>query len=153
MPTFGLLVSSFRDRDQIASSGWWRGAFSSTASSFVRAGTAADQAQEGDLYVIAGNVLGKKETLSAWGTSSRDPEAYKPGDTADLKDGQSISVAESGDYRLTSPTEFTETRGMRIFVTTTVPPRFTTENYAKVIGAEGLGQAFLNTMTVRNNFV
>ncbi|MGD9917868.1 MAG: carbohydrate ABC transporter permease [Paenirhodobacter sp.] len=148
VPTFGLLVSSFRDRDQIAASGWWRAPFSSTASGFVRAGTAADQAQEGDIWVISGNVLAKGEALSAWGTSSREPEAYRPGDTAALKDGQSLTVAENGDYRLTSPRQFTETRGMRIFTTTTTPPRFTTDNYARVIGAEGLGQAFLNTMTV-----
>jgi alpha-glucoside transport system permease protein len=37
---------------------------------------------------------------------------------------------------------------MRIFVTTLSPPRFTFENYTRVIGAEGLGQAFLNTFTV-----
>ena len=37
---------------------------------------------------------------------------------------------------------------MRIFVTTVAPPRLTTENYARVITAEGIGRAFLNTMTV-----
>ncbi|MBW0157344.1 carbohydrate ABC transporter permease [Sedimentimonas flavescens] len=148
IPTFGLLVSSFRDRDQIANSGWWRAGMSSEASNFVRAGTAADQVQEGDLWVIAGNVLTEGQSLSAWGTNSRDPAAYAPGDTAELKDGQALSVAEDGSYRLTSPTEFTDQRGMRIFLTTTAPPKFTTENYARVIGAEGLGQAFLNTFTV-----
>lgn len=148
VPTFGLLVSSFRDRDQIAASGWWKAPFAATASAFVRAGTAADQTQENGLYVIAGTVLGKGEALSRWGTNSREPEAYAPGDVAELKDGQSLTVAPDGSYRLTSPTAFTETRGMRIFVTTTTPPRFTTDNYARVTGAEGLGQAFLNTMTV-----
>lgn len=148
IPTFGLLVSSFRDRDQIAASGWWRAPFASSASSFVRAGAAPDQLQEGDLWVISGTVLEKGQALSTWGINSREPEAFHPGDTATLKDGQELTVAENGDYRLTSPTAFTETRGMRIFVTTTTPPRFTTDNYARVIGAEGLGQAFLNTMTV-----
>ncbi|MCE5972003.1 carbohydrate ABC transporter permease [Sinirhodobacter sp. WL0062] len=148
IPTFGLLVSSFRDRDQIANSGWWRASMSSEATSFVRAGTAADQAQEGELWVTAGNVLTEGQNLSAWGTNSRDPAAYAPGDVAELKDGQALSVAEDGTYRLTSPTEFTDQRGMRIFLTTTAPPKFTTGNYARVIGAEGLGQAFINTFTV-----
>ena len=148
IPTFGLLVSSFRDRDQIAASGWWRAPFEAEQTGFVRAGTAPDQVREGADYVIAGNVLEQGQTLKAWGTSSRDPAAHAPGVTVDLEDGQRLSVAEDGSYRLTSLTEFTGTRGMRIFVTTTAPPRFTTENYARVIGAEGLGQAFLNTFTV-----
>ena len=148
VPTVGLLVSSFRDRDQITTSGWWRAAFPSTASSFVRAGTAAYQVPENGIFVIAGNVLEPGQGLQAWGTSSRAPDAYAPGETAPLKGGQSLTVASDGTYRLTSPSAFTETRGMRIFVTTTTPPRFTTENYIRVIGAEGLGQAFLNTMTV-----
>ena len=148
VPTLGLLVSSFRDRDQITTSGWWRAAFPSTASSFVRAGTAADQVPENGMFVIAGKVLEPGQGLQAWGITSRAPEAFAPGETAPLKDGQSLTVQADGTYRLTSPTAFTETRGMRIFVTTTTPARFTTENYARVIGAEGLGQAFLNTMTV-----
>lgn len=148
IPTLGLLVSSFRDRDQIITSGWWRAAFSATASTFVRAGTAADQIREEDLFVISGNVLPPEAELKSWGVTSKAPGAYKPGETADLKDGQRLTVLENGDYRLTSPTAFTEGRGMRIFVTTLAPPRLTTENYARVITAEGIGRAFLNTMTV-----
>lgn len=148
IPTLGLLVSSFRDRDQIITSGWWRAAFSATASTFVRAGTAADQIREGDLFVISGNVLPPEAELKSWGVTSKAPGAYKPGETADLKNGQRLTVLENGDYRLTSPTAFTEGRGMRIFITTLAPPRLTTENYARVITAEGIGRAFLNTMTV-----
>ncbi|MPM00684.1 hypothetical protein SDC9_46913 [bioreactor metagenome] len=148
VPTFGLLVSSFRDRDQIAASGWWKAAFPSSASAFVRAGGADTAVQEGDLWVISGTVLEQGQRLDAWGITSRAPEAHRPGETAALKDGQSLTVAADGSYRLSSPTAFADGRGMRIFVTTTVPPRVTTENYARVIGAEGLGQAFLNTMTV-----
>ncbi|KQB17204.1 carbohydrate ABC transporter permease [Rhodobacter capsulatus] len=148
IPTLGLLVSSFRDRDQIITSGWWRAAFSATATDFVRAGTAADKNREGDVFVISRNVLPPKAELKSWGVSSKAPAAYAPGETAELKDGQRLTVAENGDYRLTSPTAFAEGRGMRIFVTTVAPPRLTTENYARVITAEGIGRAFLNTMTV-----
>lgn len=148
IPTVGLLVSSFRDRDQIAASGWWRTPFTAESTGFVRAGTAADQQPEGDLFVISGTVLAPGQTLLAWGTSARAPGAFAPGETVALKDGQALSVAADGHYRLTAPQAFTETRGMRIFLTTTTPPRLTTENYARVIGAEGLGRAFLNTFTV-----
>lgn len=148
VPTLGLLVSSFRDKDQIAATGWWQSAFPSTQSSFFRAGPAADQKQEGDLWVIAGNAFEPGQVISAWGTTSKAPDALKPGDVADLKDGQQVTVAGDGSYRLTSPTAFEDGRGMRIFFTSTQPPKFTTDNYVKVIGAEGLGRAFLNTMTV-----
>ena len=148
VPTLGLLVSSFRDKDQIAATGWWQAAFPSTQSDFFRAGPAADQKQEGDLWVIAGNAFEPGQVVSAWGTTSKAPDALKPGEVADLKDGQQLTVAADGAYRLTSPTQFEDGRGMRIFFTSTQPPKFTTDNYVKVIGAEGLGRAFLNTMTV-----
>ena len=148
IPTLGLLVSSFRDRDQIITSGWWRAAFSATATQVVRAGTAAEQNREGDEFVISGNVLPPKAELKSWGVSSKEPAAYQPGDRADLKDGQRLTVSENGDYRLTSPKAVPEGRGMRIFVTTVAPPRLTAENYVRVITAEGLGRAFLNTLTV-----
>ncbi len=148
IPTFGLLVSSFRDRDQIAATGWWRAAFATEQTGFERAGTAADQLPEGDLFVISGDLTGAGAQVTAWGISSRDPAAFTPGETAELKDGQRLTVAADGAYRLSSPTAFTETRGMRIFLTTAEKPRATLENYARVIGAEGLGRAFLNTMTV-----
>lgn len=148
IPTFGLLVSSFRDADQIAGSGWWRAGFASEQTGFERAGTAADQRQEGDLWVIEGQILPEGQSLAAWGTSARAPAAHAPGEIVELDAGRRLSVTAEGAYRLTSPTAFTETRGMRIFLSTTTPPRFTLENYARVTGAEGLGRAFLNTMTV-----
>lgn len=148
VPTLGLLVSSFRDKDQIAATGWWRAAFPSTQSSFFRAGPAAEQKQDGPLWVIEGNAFEPGQVISAWGTTSKAPDALKPGEVADLKDGQQLTVAADGAYRLTSPIQFEDGRGMRIFFTSTQPPKFTTDNYVKVIGAEGLGRAFLNTMTV-----
>lgn len=148
IPTLGLFVTSFRDAGQIAGSGWWQAPFSATETGFTRTGTAADQVQDGAEWVISGNVLGAGQTLTAWGTNANRPAEFAPGATADLRDGQRVTVAQDGAYRLTSPTEFTMTRGVRIFTTTTAPPKFTTDNYAKVIGAEGLGRAFLNTLTV-----
>jgi alpha-glucoside transport system permease protein len=56
-------------------------------------------------------------------------------------------VAEDGTYRLEGATPI-EGRSPRIFVTAVMPPKFTTDNYRKVLFAEGLGRAFMNTLTV-----
>ena len=46
VPTIGLLVSSFRQADQIAATGWWKALFPSVQNSIVRAGDAASQREE-----------------------------------------------------------------------------------------------------------
>ncbi|MGP9803509.1 carbohydrate ABC transporter permease [Paracoccus sp. NSM] len=148
IPTLGLFVSSFRDRDQIAGSGWWQSFSASEKTGFVRSGTAEDQVQDGPLYVIEGQATTEGQSLMAWGTGPRNPAQYQPGETADLGDGATLTVTEDGSYRMTSPQPFEMTRGDRIFVTTSAPPSFTTGNYQRVLTAEGLGRAFMNTMTV-----
>jgi alpha-glucoside transport system permease protein len=50
-----------------------------------------EETQSDGLFVIEGNLfetLGG--TVSHWGTSSKEPEAYAAGDTADLGDGRSL---------------------------------------------------------------
>ncbi len=149
LPTFGLLVSSFRDRDQITASGWWDALFPAEQTLQYRAPGGDTAVEEGGRFVIAGNVFdGGPGTVSRFGNSSREPSAYKAGTTADLGDGQDMTVAPDGDFRITSPTAFEGTRGMRVFVVSTTPPVFTFRNYTRVIGAEGIGRAFMNTLTV-----
>ncbi|MEH7826974.1 carbohydrate ABC transporter permease [Gemmobacter denitrificans] len=148
LPTIGLLVSSFRDRDQITTSGWWRALFPAEQNLVYRAGGADTQRQDGALWVIDGNVFdGRGGEVKAFGITSKDPSAFAPGAEAPLKDGVTATVAANGDYRLTSPVAF-DGRSPRLFVTSVTPPRFTLENYARVMFAEGMGRAFLNTMTV-----
>jgi len=52
----------------------------------------------------------------------------------------------NGDYEVTSEKSFR--RGVRIFYTAEVPPRFTLDNYRTVLNSEGLGQSFINSLTV-----
>jgi alpha-glucoside transport system permease protein len=149
IPTFGLLVSSFRDRDQILSSGWWNSMFSQEASLQVRTAAPDTAVQEGDVWVLAGNVFESGAgVVSAFGPTSREPAAVEAGGTVETNDGYSLTVNADGSYRLTSPAAFEGTRGERFFVTTTQPPSFSNENYSRVLTAEGLGRGFLNTMTV-----
>ncbi len=152
LPTFGLLVSSFRTGDQISSSGWWQ-ALSTQESQLPAIRIVGDEAAKDGLFVIDGNLfetLGG--TVSHWGTSSKEPEAYAAGDTADLGDGRSLTVARDGNFVLSSAATMADTRMPRVFLTASTPPEFTTDNFRNVISSpmagQSIGQAFLNTLTV-----
>ncbi|AUH33274.1 carbohydrate ABC transporter permease [Paracoccus tegillarcae] len=148
IPTLGLFVSSFRDRDQISTSGWWQSFSASEQTGFVRTGTSDDAAQVDGMYVLEGNVLAEGQSLTAWGTSARSPDEFEPGASTTIDENWELTVAEDGNYRLTSPQPFDISRGERIFTTTEVPAKFTVDNYRRVLTADGLGRAFMNTMTV-----
>ena len=148
IPTVGLLVSSFRDRDQISASGWWMAPFAAEQTYRARATTEATP--DGDLFVMAGNLFADADAageLTGFGTRAVAPAEFPAGATADLGEGETLTVAADGTYTYTSPEE-PGRRGQRIYFAAETPPEFTTDNYDTVIGGEGMGQAFLNTLTV-----
>ncbi|MGB8813825.1 MAG: carbohydrate ABC transporter permease, partial [Paracoccaceae bacterium] len=148
IPTLGLLVSSFRDKDQIATSGWWQALFPSEQNLVHRTGAVDGQTQDGALWVIDGSVFdGGSGAVQAFGISSKEPGAFAPGAVADLGNGVSATVAVDGSYRLSSATKM-EGRSPRMFVTAVSPPSFTLANYDRVLFSEGIGRAFVNTATV-----
>ena len=55
VPTLGLLVSSFRDKDQLIVSGWWTALRTTQRNAIGRTGSAEDQFQRGEKFVIAGS--------------------------------------------------------------------------------------------------
>lgn len=154
IPTLGLFISSFRTADQIASSGWWRAMFPTVQNMTLRTGDPDSQKEIDGLYVIEGNLFegSTPAPISAWGVTSRDISAYVPGDTAELPRGGQITVDEDGNYTLSNTEAFAGSRGQRIFVTAKVPPALTLENYRHMLfdksNVNGMGRAFLNTMTV-----
>ena len=156
-PTVGLFVSSFRTADQIATSGWWKALFPTEQSLTLRTADPDTQTLVDGVYVIEGNLftgedLSEDIDMSAWGTSSRDVGAYAPGDMAELRDGEQITVQANGDYRLESPVQMEGSRGQRVFVTAELPPDFTLENYQQVLfsgnATDSMAKAFFNTLTV-----
>lgn len=153
-PTLGLLVSSFRTSDQIATSGWWKAGFPSEQNLTLRTGDPDTQVQDGNVFVVEGNLFeepGAAE-ISVYGITSQDINAYNAGDTAELRDGSKVTVQANGDYRVESAEELTGSRGSRIFVTAQTPPEFTLRNYQNVLfdpsNREGMAKAFFNTLTV-----
>ena len=153
-PTVGLLVSSFRTSDQIASSGWWKAMLPAEQNQTLRTGGAGDQMEKDGMFVIEGNLYGEpgEAKISVWGTSSRSIDDYKAGETAELKGSETVIVQANGDYLMQSPEAFSGKRGQRIFVTAKTPPEFTLRNYKYVLfdptNREGMAKAFFNTLTV-----
>ena len=149
LPTFGLFVSSFRDKDQLAVSGWWTALSSIEQSGAGRTAGAADQVEENGTFVIAGNLFegAAAGTVSRFGLTVRDPGAFGVGEIAEI-DGTRLTVEADGSYRWTSPTPFESDRGQRVYYFAETPPEFTLENYREVLTASGIGQSFVNSLTV-----
>ena len=149
LPTAGLFISSFRDKDQLALSGWWTSLTASEQNLVDRTGDPETQIQRGDQYVLAGQLLldGEPVDIKAFGFSSREPTAYQPGDVAEMNDG-TLTVTEDGHYEMISNEPFKGSRGKRIFYTAVVPPKFGLDNYREVLTAEGIGRSFINSLTV-----
>jgi alpha-glucoside transport system permease protein len=149
IPTAGLFISSIRDKDQLSVSGWWTALSTSEQRIVARSHEPKAQIQEGDRFVIRGNLFeGSPGSVVKFGSSSLEPEAFAVDTVAELKKGQTLQVLDNGDYVLSSPVEWKGSRGQRIFYTAEIPPRFTLDNYREVLSTEGLGQSFLNSLTV-----
>ncbi len=155
IPTIGLLVSSFRDRDQISASGWWLSPFPVEQNFSTRA-SGDNAVQQGDLFVIEGNVYddeemaetfgGETPPIAAFGGTRAAPTAFQPGDVAELSRDRTLSVLEDGSYTFTSPAEFS--RDPRIYFASETPPEFSLDNYDTVLTSDNMDVAFINTLTV-----
>ncbi|RJG43161.1 MULTISPECIES: carbohydrate ABC transporter permease [unclassified Mesorhizobium] len=150
IPTLGILVSSLRDKNQLAVTGWWTSLVTSSQNDDGRLGTAADQVQKDGKFLIMGNLLkaGDNRTISAFGIKSQAPTEFAAGAVADLGDGVTLQVNDDGSYVQSSPVAFEGDRGRRIYFASSMPPRFTTDNYQTVLFSEGIGRSFINSLTV-----
>jgi alpha-glucoside transport system permease protein len=154
-PTVGLFVSSFRTADQISSNGWWKSLFPTEQNLVIRTADPDDfrVALDGG-YVVEGRLFeeGVEAVISVWGTSSRDISAYQPGDTADMGDGETLTVSADGAYEWSGNDEQISGRGQRVFVTAETPPEFTLANYDQILfsgnNTDSMAKAFFNTLTV-----
>ncbi len=150
VPTFGLFISSLRDKDVLAISGWWTSFTITEINEIYRTEGKDAQIKEGDYYFIKSNLFdgGQEKEIFRFGVTSKNIDEYEVGETALFKDQTEITVFENGDYVWKSKEEFKKKKGKRIFVSAKSPPSFTLDNYKEVLLKEGLGQAFLNTLAV-----
>jgi len=149
IPTLGILISSFRDKDQIVTSGWWTALAPAERNVVFRAPAPNEAVEEDGRWVLRGNVFGEGSgTVGAFGISIQRPTEFEPGETAETRDGELITIGENGDFSIVYPEQPEGERGQRLFVASQEPPKFTTENYETVLFSEGIGQSFINTLTV-----
>ena len=152
VPTFGLLISSLRDRDQLAVSGWWNSLQVTSTTGQGRTGTVADAVEEDGMYVIRGNVFeeGDNREINTYGLTAAGVDAFSAGEESTTNEGFTFVIDSSGNYEMRSEEPFPEDydRGQRVVFEATTPPRFTLENYDEVLNAQGIGDAFVNTVVV-----
>lgn len=149
IPTLGLLVSSFRDRDQISASGWWQAPFS-VEQTFRGRASVEGVTKDGDDFVLSGNIFEESDatgSLYAFGSTGRAPTQYPVGETADLGDGETLIMQANGDYIFKTP-EDPGNRGPRVYFGSKTPPKFGLDNYKTVLTSDGMDRAFINTLTV-----
>jgi alpha-glucoside transport system permease protein len=154
-PTVGLFVSSFRTADQIVTNGWWQSLGDVEQNLVLRAADPDEnRVERNGRYFVEGNLFdaGVDAVISTWGTSSLHISDYKPGDEADLKKGETITVDAAGNYVWSGPENRMKGRGQRVFVTAQTPPDFTFNNYHNMLfdekNVDGMSKAFFNTLTV-----
>ena len=150
IPTFGLFISSLRDKDLLAISGWWTSLTTTKVNEIHRMAGMENQIKEGDFFIIKGKLFdsnsGKK--IQSFGITSKRINEFAVDDIAILKDDSFVTVNEDGEYILKSEKEFSKKKGKRLFITALSPPAFTFDNYREVLFKEGIGRAFINTMAV-----
>ncbi len=151
IPTFGLFISSIRDKDQLSVSGWWTALTTSESNNTGRAPPPSAQVEEDGQFVLSGNLFedsGGRGSVVAFGTRVQNPTEYPAGETAELGDGVTHTVEADGSFRMVSPVAFEGSRGQRIFYRAAMPPKFTLDNYREVLSSAGIGQSFVNSLTV-----
>ena len=150
IPTFGLLISSLRDKDQVALTGWWTALKHNEFNEIVRTEKSAVQFEENGVFIITGNLLKNTPSKSVinFGITSKNPKEFEAPAEVTMKNGSTFYLQKDGRYRWTSDKEFKHKKGKRIFLTVSTPPSLTLENYKEVLVFRGLGQSFINSLTV-----
>lgn len=151
IPTFGLLISSLRDKDQLAITGWWTALQSVSSNARARTAGSENQVERDGRFWITGTIYleGDPRSVQSFGDGFLPGELtdYQPGETIELENGETFVLYADGRYEWSSPTDFNLENGKTFYYVSQNPPRFTLDNYREVLSNDGVGQAFINTLT------
>ena len=97
IPTFGLFISSFRDKDLLAISGWWTSLITTQVNEIYRTQTMESQIKENDIYLIEENLFDNIDIkkISSFGITSKNINEFLIEETATLKDGSKITIKKA----------------------------------------------------------
>lgn len=152
IPTVGLLISSLRDKDQLAISGWWTALQSVTTNARARTSNGDAQAEQDGIWWIHGSVFaeGDKRQIHSFGGGFLRGEVtdHAPSTVVELENGETFVLYDDGQYSWSSPVPFDLPNGKTFYYASQNPPRFTLDNYREVLSVAGVGQSFTNTLMV-----
>ena len=98
IPTFGLFISSLRDKDLLAISGWWTSLTTTEINEIYRMSGMTAQTQEGDYFIIKGKLFennsGKK--IQSFGITSKKINEFQIGETAIFKTKAKLRLMKMG---------------------------------------------------------
>ena len=79
VPTFGLFISSLRDKDVLAISGWWTSFTTTEVNEIYRTKGKGDQIKEGDYYFIKSNLFDEYQgkEIYRFGITSKNIDEYE----------------------------------------------------------------------------
>ena len=150
IPTFGLFISSLRDKDLLSISGWWTSLTTTEINEIYRMPGMNSQIEEDGYFKIKGKLFEKNsgKKIESFGITSKKINEFNVSEVAVFKDESEVTIDEDGNYEWRSKKAFKKKKGKRLFTTSLSPPSFTFENYKEVLFKEGIGRAFVNTMAV-----
>ena len=124
IPTFGLFISSLRDKDLLAISGWWTSLTTTEMNEIYRMSGMESQIEENGYFKIKGKLFedGSGKKINSFGISSKKINEFNIGDVAMFKDESEVILDEDGNYEWRSKTEFKKKKGKRLFTTSLSPP-------------------------------
>jgi len=78
-PTFGLFISSLRDKDLLAISGWWTSLKTTQVNEIYRLEGAKDQIIENDQFIINGSIFEENSSkkIIYYGVTSKKIDEFK----------------------------------------------------------------------------